>query len=86
MRLIVFINAAHLPCRSTLLILPTAVLVMVVLALVAVVTLGCALAFPDRKEDLQPELWQAAPWAVGQGSGGQGSGAQGSGSMAVAAE
>jgi len=25
-----------------------------------VVTLGCALAFPDRKEELRPELWQGA--------------------------
>lgn len=33
--------------------------VLVVLALVAVVTLGCALAFPDRKEELHPELWES---------------------------
>ena len=34
--------------------------VMVVLAVVAVITLGCALAFPNRKEELQPELWARA--------------------------
>jgi len=28
-----------------------------VLAIFSVVTLGCALFFPDRKEELQPELW-----------------------------
>ena len=39
--------------------------VMVVLSVVAVMTLGCALAFPDRKEELQPELWQATPDTVG---------------------
>jgi len=33
--------------------------VLVVLSLVAVVTIGCALTFPDRKEELRPELWQA---------------------------
>ena len=32
-----------------------------VLAGVSVVTLGCALFFPDRKEELQPELWAAVP-------------------------
>jgi hypothetical protein len=26
-----------------------------------VVTLGCALAFPDRREELRPELWAALP-------------------------
>ncbi len=35
-------------------------LVTLVLAGFAVVTLGCALFFPDRKEELQPELWAAA--------------------------
>ena len=36
--------------------------VMIVLAVVAVVTLGCAMAFPNRREELQPELWdQASP-------------------------
>ena len=34
--------------------------VMVVLAAVAVVTLACALFFPDRPEELRPELWAAA--------------------------
>ena len=32
-----------------------------VLAGVSVVTLGCALFFPDRREELQPELWAAVP-------------------------
>ena len=45
--------------------------VLVVLAVVAVITIACALAFPDRKEELHPELWQADPAP---------------GSMAVAAE
>jgi MFS family permease len=31
--------------------------VTAVLAIFSVVTLGCALFFPDRKEELQPELW-----------------------------
>ena len=31
--------------------------VLVVLGLVALVVLGCALAFPDRPEELRPELW-----------------------------
>jgi MFS family permease len=31
-----------------------------VMAGFGVVTLGCALAFPDRKEELRPELWQEA--------------------------
>lgn len=34
---------------------------LMVLAGFAVVTLGCALAFPDRREELQPELWPARP-------------------------
>lgn len=34
---------------------------MLVLAGVAVVTLVCAFAFPDRQEELQPELWTRAP-------------------------
>jgi len=29
-----------------------------------VVTLFCALAFPDREEELRPELWGAAPVAA----------------------
>ena len=32
-----------------------------VLAAVSAVTLGCALFFPDRREELRPELWGAAP-------------------------
>ena len=31
--------------------------VMVVLSVVALITLGCALAFPNRREELSPELW-----------------------------
>lgn len=34
--------------------------VLMVLAAVAVVTLACALAFPNRREELQPELWDQA--------------------------
>ena len=36
-------------------------LAMLVLGLVAVVTLVCALAFPNRREELRPELWADAP-------------------------
>ena len=32
--------------------------VLVVLAIAAVLMIACALAFPDRKEELHPELWQ----------------------------
>ncbi len=35
-------------------------LVMLVLAAFALVTLGCALFFPDRPEELRPELWARA--------------------------
>ena len=41
--------------------------VLIVLAVVAVITFGCALAFPNRKEELQPELWAVAPDAVRPG-------------------
>ena len=34
---------------------------LIVLALFALVTLGCALFFPDRQEELAPEMWNAAP-------------------------
>ncbi len=34
---------------------------LLVLAGFAVVTLCCALAFPDRREELRPELWATAP-------------------------
>ncbi len=34
---------------------------MLVLAAVAGVTLVCAFAFPDREEELKPELWAQAP-------------------------
>ncbi len=39
-------------------------LVMQVLAAFALVTLGCALFFPDRKEELRPELWARAAVAA----------------------
>ena len=35
--------------------------VLLVLAAVAAITVGCALLFPDRPEELQPELWQRPP-------------------------
>ncbi len=35
--------------------------VVLLLAALAVVTLLCALAFPDRREELQPALWAQAP-------------------------
>jgi MFS family permease len=38
--------------------------VTLVLAGFGVVTLGCALAFPDRPEELAPELWAAVPDGV----------------------
>lgn len=38
---------------------------MLVLAAVAVVTLVCAFAFPDREEELKPELWARAPEFAG---------------------
>lgn len=38
--------------------------VTLVLAAFSVVTLACALFFPDRKEELQPELWSAVPMPV----------------------
>ncbi|MDE2005699.1 MAG: MFS transporter [Rhodospirillales bacterium] len=37
--------------------------VLVLLAVFALVTMGCALFFPDRKEELRPELWAVAPTA-----------------------
>lgn len=37
---------------------------MLVLAGFGVVTLACALLFPDRREELQPELWARAPEAA----------------------
>ena len=38
--------------------------VTLVLAGFSVVTLGCALFFPDRREELAPELWAAVPVAA----------------------
>jgi MFS family permease len=40
--------------------------VTTVLAIFSVVTLGCALFFPDRKEELQPELWAGAQPAAAE--------------------
>jgi MFS family permease len=37
-----------------------------VLAVFSVVTLGCALFFPNRKEELEPELWADAPLAAAE--------------------
>jgi hypothetical protein len=37
-----------------------------VLAIFSVVTLGCALFFPDRKEELEPELRADAPLAAAE--------------------
>ena len=37
-----------------------------VLAVFSVVTLGCALFFPNRKEELEPELWADAPPAAAE--------------------
>ncbi len=34
--------------------------VIALLAVAALITLGCALFFPDRKEELRPELWASA--------------------------
>lgn len=34
--------------------------VLIVLAVVALITLGCAVFFPDRKEELEPALWAQA--------------------------
>lgn len=35
--------------------------VRLVLAAVALITVGCALLFPNRPEKLQPELWERSP-------------------------
>ena len=37
-----------------------------VLAVFSVVTPGCALFFPNRKEELEPELWAGAPPAAAE--------------------
>ena len=34
---------------------------LLLLAAFSVVTLGCALLFPDHREELQPRLWAAEP-------------------------
>jgi predicted PurR-regulated permease PerM len=38
--------------------------ITLVLAGLGIVTLLCALAFPDRQEELRPELWAAEPAAA----------------------
>ncbi len=43
-------------------------LAMLVLAAVAAVTLCCALLFPNRTEELRPELWARAPEAAPRGA------------------
>ena len=35
--------------------------VVLVLGVIALVTMACALAFPDRREELEPTLWAQAP-------------------------
>ena len=40
--------------------------VTTVLAVFSVVTLGCALFFPNRKEELEPELWANATLAAAE--------------------
>jgi hypothetical protein len=40
--------------------------VTTVLAVFSVVTLGCALFFPNRKEELEPELWTDAQPAAAE--------------------
>ena len=35
--------------------------IVLILAAVALVTLVCALAFPDRREELAPDMWERAP-------------------------
>jgi predicted PurR-regulated permease PerM len=40
--------------------------VTTVLAVFSLVTLGCALFFPNRKEELEPELWAEAPPAAAE--------------------
>ena len=39
-------------------------LVVLILAAVGCVTLACALAFPDRREELAPDMWAQAPEAT----------------------
>ncbi|HMN72603.1 MAG TPA: MFS transporter [Rhodoblastus sp.] len=39
--------------------------IVLILAAVGLVTLVCALAFPDRREELEPEMWARAPEAAG---------------------
>jgi predicted MFS family arabinose efflux permease len=58
-------SAAAAPLVSTLYERTGSVAVVTtVLAVFSVVTLGCALFFPDRKEELEPELWTDTPLAA----------------------
>ena len=45
---------------------------ILVLAAFAVVTLLCAVFFPDRPEELHPELWALRGWRTGAGGRGIG--------------
>lgn len=57
-----FLGAAAAPPLVGLMQQTTGSLVPVIglLAVFALITMGCALFFPDRKEELRPELWAAA--------------------------
>lgn len=57
-----FLGAAAAPSLVGLLEQRTGSLtiVMLVLAVFALITLGCAVFFPDRKEELEPSLWAEA--------------------------
>ncbi|MGH7040571.1 MAG: MFS transporter [Acetobacteraceae bacterium] len=57
-----FLGAAAAPPLVGLMQQRTGSLVQVIglLAAFALITMGCALFFPDRKEELRPELWAAA--------------------------
>ena len=60
-------SAAAAPLVSTLYERTGSVVAVTsVLAVFSVVTLGCALFFPNRKEELQPELWADAPPAAAE--------------------
>ena len=46
------------PIRVATTVIATGIVILV-LAAFGAVTLGCALLFPDREEELRPELWAA---------------------------
>jgi hypothetical protein len=77
LRQIAFINTAHTITHYSLVILPTAVLAMAVpggpfgssygpILALATGTLSCALFFPNRKEELEPEQWTDAQPAAAE--------------------